>query len=172
MGSNGNISDLIRVSYLDLQAFAKWREQLSEDDLLIPDWFITALLDWGFPLKTQKNNTELTELENTSFQSSAYKLMLILPFVLFINHDLNICLPWLIKKLVPTTVLCLIETNQSVLLTVNIFSPCNKLWPKCTCKKCPSLLYILGPISYKLHMFWVKFEALCSTKEATVEILL
>lgn len=45
MGPYGNIIDLIRVSYLDLQPFAERREQLSEDDLLVPDWLITALLD-------------------------------------------------------------------------------------------------------------------------------
>lgn len=45
MGSYGNIVDLIGVSDLDLDTFAKWREQLSEDDLLIPDGFVATLLD-------------------------------------------------------------------------------------------------------------------------------
>lgn len=43
--SYGNVVDLIRVSYLDLHAFAERREQLGEDDLLVPDWFVAALLD-------------------------------------------------------------------------------------------------------------------------------
>lgn len=54
MGSYGNVVDLIRVSYLDLHAFAEWREQLSEDDLLVPDWFIAALLDRSLPLETHE----------------------------------------------------------------------------------------------------------------------
>lgn len=45
VGSYGNIVDLIRVPYLDLQALAERREELSEDDLLVPDRFIAALLD-------------------------------------------------------------------------------------------------------------------------------
>lgn len=55
--SYGNIIDLIRVSYLDFYSFAKWREKLSEDDLLVPDWFIAALLNWSLPLVRRRNDT-------------------------------------------------------------------------------------------------------------------
>jgi len=54
VGSYGNVIDLIRVSYLDLDPFAERRDQLCEDDLLIPDRFITALLDRCFSLETQR----------------------------------------------------------------------------------------------------------------------
>ena len=50
VGSDGDVVDLIRVSDLDLHAFAKRREHLSEDDLLIPDGLIAALLDGGLSL--------------------------------------------------------------------------------------------------------------------------
>lgn len=53
VGSDCNVIDLIGVSYLDFQTFAERREQLSEDQLLVPDWFIAALLDWGLSLKTK-----------------------------------------------------------------------------------------------------------------------
>lgn len=62
MSSYGNIIDLIRVPYLDLHAFAEWRKQLSEDDLLVPDRFITAFLDWSFPLETHKGVTLKSQL--------------------------------------------------------------------------------------------------------------
>ena len=45
MGSYGDVVDFIRVPYLDLHAFAERREQLGEDDLLVPDRFVAALLD-------------------------------------------------------------------------------------------------------------------------------
>lgn len=45
MGSYGDVVDLVRVSDLDFDAFAEWREELGEDDLLIPDWFVAAFLD-------------------------------------------------------------------------------------------------------------------------------
>lgn len=53
VGSYGNVVDLIWVSYLDLDTFAEWREQLGEDNLLVPDRFIATLLDWSLPLETQ-----------------------------------------------------------------------------------------------------------------------
>ncbi|TNN64464.1 hypothetical protein EYF80_025315 [Liparis tanakae] len=54
VGSYGDIIDLIRVSYLDLQAFAERREQLGEDQLLVPNGFITAPLDRRLPLGTHE----------------------------------------------------------------------------------------------------------------------
>lgn len=54
VGSYGDVIDLIRVSYLDLQAFAERREQLCEDHLLVPNGFITAPLDGSLPLGTHE----------------------------------------------------------------------------------------------------------------------
>lgn len=45
MGSDGDVVDLVRVSDLDLDAFAEWWEKLCEDDLLVPNGLVTALLD-------------------------------------------------------------------------------------------------------------------------------
>lgn len=61
MSSYGNVVDLIRVSYLDLKAFAEWREELGEDDLLVPDRLITALLDRWLPLETHEGGTVISE---------------------------------------------------------------------------------------------------------------
>ena len=57
MGSYGDVVDLIRVSYLDLQAFAERGEQLGEDHLLVPDGLITALLDRSLPLETHEGES-------------------------------------------------------------------------------------------------------------------
>lgn len=69
MGSYGNIIDFIWVPYLDLYPFAERREQLGEDDLLIPYWFITAFLDWSLSLEKGKgiirNYKRITEKTNT-----------------------------------------------------------------------------------------------------------
>lgn len=54
MGSYGDVVDLIRVPYLDLHAFAEWREHLGEHDLLIPDGLIAALLDCGLALDRER----------------------------------------------------------------------------------------------------------------------
>lgn len=51
MRSYGNVVDFVRVSYLDLDAFAERRKHLSEDHLLVPDGLITALLDRRLPLE-------------------------------------------------------------------------------------------------------------------------
>lgn len=51
MRSYGNVVDFVRVSYLDLDAFAERRKHLSEDHLLIPNRLITTLLDRRLPLE-------------------------------------------------------------------------------------------------------------------------
>lgn len=44
VGANGHIVDLVRVPDLHLHALAEWREQVSKDDLLIPEWLVAAFL--------------------------------------------------------------------------------------------------------------------------------
>lgn len=60
MGSNGDVVDFVRVSDLDLDALTERREELREDDLLVPNGLIAALLDGRLPLKkhsfTQQTN--------------------------------------------------------------------------------------------------------------------
>lgn len=50
--SDGHVVDFVRVSDLDLDALAERREELREDDLLVPNGFVAALLDRRLPLKT------------------------------------------------------------------------------------------------------------------------
>lgn len=52
VGSDGHVVDFVRVSDLDLDALAERREELREDDLLVPNGFVAALLDCRLPLKT------------------------------------------------------------------------------------------------------------------------
>ena len=56
VGPYGNVVDLIRVTYLDLHAFAKWREHFGEDDLLVPDGLVAALLDCSLSLQRGKQH--------------------------------------------------------------------------------------------------------------------
>lgn len=51
MGSYGDVVDLIRVSDLDLDAFAERGKELGEDHLFVPDRLIAAFLDSCLPLK-------------------------------------------------------------------------------------------------------------------------
>lgn len=44
MGSDGDVVHLIRVTDLDLHPFAERREELGEDNLLVPDGFVAAFL--------------------------------------------------------------------------------------------------------------------------------
>lgn len=57
MGSDGDVIDFVRVSDLDLHAFAEWREELREDDLLVPNGLVAALLNRCLPLKKQNGLT-------------------------------------------------------------------------------------------------------------------
>lgn len=56
MGSDGDVIDFVRVSDLDLDALAERREELSEDDLLVPNGLVAALLDCCLPLKEHNPN--------------------------------------------------------------------------------------------------------------------
>lgn len=60
MGSDGDVVDFVRVSDLDLDALAERREELSEDDLLVPNGLVAALLDRCLPLKMQSAFTQHT----------------------------------------------------------------------------------------------------------------
>lgn len=56
VGSDGDVIDFVRVSDLDLDALAERREELSEDDLLVPNGLVAALLDCCLPLKEHNPN--------------------------------------------------------------------------------------------------------------------
>lgn len=56
MGSDGDVVDFVRVSDLDLDALAERREELREDDLLVPNRFVAALLHRRLPLRTPDGN--------------------------------------------------------------------------------------------------------------------
>lgn len=51
-----NVIHFIWVTELNLHAFAQWWKHLSENNLLIPDGLVAALLDWCFPLESQHKN--------------------------------------------------------------------------------------------------------------------
>lgn len=60
MSSDGDVVDFVRVSDLDLDALTERREELREDDLLIPNGLIAALLDRRLPLKKHSRFTQQT----------------------------------------------------------------------------------------------------------------
>lgn len=53
MCSYGHIVDFVRVSNLDLDALAEGRKHLCEDDLLVPNRLVAALLNRGLSLQMQ-----------------------------------------------------------------------------------------------------------------------
>lgn len=57
MSPDGHIVHFIGVPDLDLHALAERWELLGEDDLLVPDGFIAALLDRGLALHPKKEDT-------------------------------------------------------------------------------------------------------------------